>query len=139
MGIIKPSVSFLPMNDIAGYLVENNKMATEEYVDKALDKIKETSNNEKIAMNTTTYDWLINNYNEKIDKGMIYITDTLPDFKCVIVKEEPLSSQFDGDTLCEVLCNSKSHHLRYEETTSSHSRYTKKKYRYKKKQKRRRK
>ena len=42
MGIIKPSVSFLPMNDIAGYLVENNKMATEEYVDKALDHTKES-------------------------------------------------------------------------------------------------
>ena len=116
-----------------------NHETIREFLDKALDKIKETSNNEKIAMNTTTYDWFINNYNEKIDKGMIYITDTLPDFKCVIVKEELLSSQFDGDTLCEVLCNSKSHHLRYEETTSSHSRYTKKKYRYKKKQKRRRK
>lgn len=116
-----------------------NHETIREFLDKALDKIKETSNNEKIAMNTTTYDWFINNYNEKIDKGMIYITDTLPDFKCVIVKEEPPSSQFDGDTLCEVLCNSKSHHLRYEETTSSHSRYTKKKYRYKKKQKRRRK
>lgn len=116
-----------------------NHETIREFLDKALDKIKETSNNEKIAMNTTTYDWFINNYNEKIDKGMIYITDALPDFKCVIVKEEPLSSQFDGDTLCEVLCNSKSHHLRYEETTSSHSRYTKKKYRYKKKQKRRRK
>lgn len=53
MGIIKPSVSFLPMNDIAGYLVENNKMATEEYVDKALDKTKE-SLTQCVAGDTTT-------------------------------------------------------------------------------------
>ena len=116
-----------------------NHETISEFLDKALDKIKETSNNEKIAMNTTTYDWFINNYNEKIDKGMIYITDTLPDFKCVIVKEEPSSSQFDGDTLCEVLCDQRSHYLEYVESTSKHGRYTKKKYRYKKKQKRRRK
>lgn len=116
-----------------------NHETIREFFDKALDKIKETSNNEKIAMNTTTYDWFINNYNEKIDRGMIYITDILPDFKCVIVKEESLLDHFDGDTLCDVLCTSKSHHLRYEETTCSHSRFTKKKYRYKKKQKRRRK
>ena len=116
-----------------------NHETIREFLDKALDKIKETSNNEKIAMNTTTHDWLIKNYTEEIDEGMIYITDALPDFKCAIVKEEPSSSQFDGDTLCEVLCDQRSHYLEYVESTSKHGRYTKKKYRYKKKQKRRRK
>lgn len=116
-----------------------NHETIREFLDKAIDKIQETSNNERIAMNTTTHDWLIKNYTEEIDESMIYITDALPDFKCVLVKEEPLSSQFDGDTLCEVLCNPKSHYLGYEESTSRHGRYTKKKYRYKKKQKRRRK
>lgn len=36
MGIVKPSVSFLPMNDIAGYLVENNKIATQQQLNQAL-------------------------------------------------------------------------------------------------------
>ena len=36
MTVMKPSVSFLPMNDIAGYLIENNDFTTKDQMDKTL-------------------------------------------------------------------------------------------------------